>query len=88
MGSNLRCLAYYPAERRVETNEGMETIYPDILKGVPHRFAIDKRIRFMLDQSDYVICYVNCPTGGAAKYKTLAEKRDKKIVNPALLMKP
>ncbi|MBQ7095915.1 MAG: hypothetical protein IJN80_05655 [Clostridia bacterium] len=71
-------LAYLPCSFQ----EGYgDTIYPDGLERIPPRFAIDKRNRWMLDRCDYVITYVEYPFGGAAKFKALAEKRGKTVIN-------
>ena len=36
----------------------IETIYPEGLEYTPRRFAISKRTQWMVQQSDYVIAYV------------------------------
>ncbi|MBQ3132677.1 MAG: hypothetical protein IJC17_00165 [Clostridia bacterium] len=67
-------LAYLPTE----TPEYEETVYP--LEGVPARFAIDRRNRWMIEQSDIVVTYVNRGFGGAAKFKEIAKKKEKTII--------
>ena len=56
------------------------TIYPEGLETVPPRYAIDHRNRWMLDQCDYVVTYVRNPYGGAEKYKELAIKKHKTVI--------
>ena len=56
-------------------------IYPEGIEIVPKRFAIDWRNRWMLKQSDYVITYVTRSFGGAAKFKEIAEKQGKTVIN-------
>lgn len=71
-------LAYLPT---MDTHGSTNTLYPAGIETVPKRFAIVWRNRWMLNKSDYVITYVCSPTGGAAKFKTLAEKQDKIVIN-------
>ena len=59
------------------------TVYPEGLEAVPPRYAIDKRNRWMLQQSDVVVTYVTVPFGGAAKFKLLAEKTGRAVINIA-----
>ena len=73
-------LAYMPGKRDMsDTDESIKTVYPDGLENVPRRFAIDKRNRLMIEWSDAVVTYVRSP-GGAAKYKDIAERRGKEII--------
>ena len=79
-------LAYHPAERPVRLSYDIETVYPDELRDVPLRFAVDKRNHFMLRHADYVICYVHSPGGGAAKFRALAISSGKHVIDvPAFL---
>ena len=75
-------LAYLPKENDPSL-DGSYTILPDGFENVPPRFAIDHRNRWMIDQSDYVVTYVHSPIGGAAKYKALAERKGKTVVDAA-----
>ena len=61
----------------------LETIYPEGLESVPKRFAIDRRNRWMLKQSDVTVCYVRNSIGNAARYLEIAQKNGKTIVNLA-----
>ena len=71
-------LAYLPKEKARQA-EYENTLYPDGLELVPPKFAIDKRNRWMLDHADVVVTYVTATFGGAAKFKSLAEKKGKAI---------
>jgi len=71
-------LAYLPKENDPSL-DGSHTILPDGFETVPPRFAIDYRNRWMLDRSDVVVTYVRYP-GGAGKYKALAERKGKTVV--------
>ena len=73
-------LAYMPDEHIKEVY-GEDTLYPDGLETVPRRFAISKRNDWMIQQSDYAVCYVHKVTGGAAKFREKAEKKGLQIVD-------
>lgn len=72
-------LAYLP-QAQVPLLDMSHTILPTGLESVPPRYAIDHRNRWMLDQSDYVVTYVRNPVGGAAKFKEIAIKRGKTVI--------
>ena len=71
-------LAYLPKENDPSLDES-HTLLPDGFESVPPRFAIDHRNRWMIDHSDIVVTYVRSP-GGAAKFKELAERKGKTVV--------
>ena len=71
-------LAYLPTEKNKYDNL-TNTIYPEGLETVPKRFAISWRNKWMIQQSDIVVTYVTHNFGGAAKFKTLAEKSGRAI---------
>ena len=80
---DIRCYvvcAYLPLKNSLSHNH-LETIYPEGLEKTPPKFAINKRNEWMINKSDYVITCVNHPFGGAAKFKELAEKRGKTVIN-------
>ena len=56
------------------------TVYPD-LERVPKRYAISKRNKWMVDNSDIVISYVDHDWGGAAKTLEYAKKKGKTIIS-------
>ncbi len=56
------------------------TILPEGIETVPPRFAIEYRNKWLIEHSDLVITYVERSFGGAAKFKALAEKKGKRIV--------
>ncbi|MEE1279571.1 MAG: hypothetical protein UHH95_01925 [Oscillospiraceae bacterium] len=75
-------LAYMPEQKKeFDLSDYSDTIYPDGLESTPPRFAIAKRNQWMIKQADIVITYVNYIVGGAAKYKELAEKKGKRVIN-------
>lgn len=56
------------------------TMYPEI-EGGPMRFAIVKRNRWMVDNSDVLIAYVILDNGGAAAARRYAMSKKKRIIN-------
>ena len=56
------------------------TIYPEGIELVPPKFRIDYRNKWMLDKADTVITYVIRP-GGASKYRDMAIKKGKRILD-------
>jgi len=77
-------LAYLPTQKHIGDNIVQHnTLFPDGLEKVPPKYAIDRRNRWMVDNSDYIVTYVRHNTGGAAKFKELAEKRGKTVINLA-----
>lgn len=72
-------LAYLP-KKADPFFEAYYTILPEGIETVPPRFAIDYRNKWLIGRSDIVVTYVTHVTGGAAKYKAIAIKRQKKVV--------
>lgn len=73
-------LAYLPTEKNKYENL-TNTIYPEGLETVPKRFAISWRNKWMIQQSDIVVTYVNHNFGGAAQFKIMAESLGKIEIN-------
>ena len=66
----------------ITVNEDLSnSIFPEGMENGPPRFAIDRRNRWMIDQADHVICYVQKTWGGAYNYVRLARKKGKVIHN-------
>ena len=75
-------LAYMPIEKKeLDFTDYSETIYPDGLEKTLLKYAIVRRNRWMLEQADTVVVYVAYIVGGAAKFKELAEKKGKRVIN-------
>lgn len=75
-------LAYVPTDKencRVANND--KAFVPDGVENGPMRFAIDRRNRWLIKNSDYVITCVRGSMGGAAKYKEIAERKGKIVIN-------
>ena len=75
-------LAYIPGARTVYDDD-MPTVYPEGLELVPKKFAIVNRNRWMVEQSEYLIAYVQHSWGGAAQTLTYAKRRGIQISNLA-----
>lgn len=72
-------LAYLPVAP-TDTDDFSDTLFPDGFETVPRRFAIDRRNRWMLNESDAVVTYVTQPCGGAAKFKARALQKGKRVI--------
>lgn len=73
-------LAYLPGER----SEGLNlpnTIFPEGMELVHPRFAIDRRNRWMVEHSDYVVAYLTRSWGGAARYVEMAKRKGKAVIS-------
>lgn len=57
-----------------------DTMFPEGLELVHPRYAIERRNRWMLERSDYVVTYVRYSWGGAAKFAALAERQGKRMI--------
>ena len=55
-------------------------VYPEI-ESVPLKFAILKRNEWMVNQADYLICYVSTHYGGAYNTLLYAHKHNKPYIN-------
>ena len=69
-------LAYLPEK---QGDVPADSMYPEI-EGHP-KFAIARRNRWMVDASDYCICWIDHPWGGAWKFAKLARRRGKMVIN-------
>lgn len=72
-------LAYLPTKKS-EYDDYTNTILPEGIEIKPKRFAISYRNKWMVEQADIVVTYVTHSFGGAAKFKELAEKQGKIII--------
>lgn len=75
-------LAYMPEKQdEYKMTDYTNTILPEGIETVIKRFAIDYRNRWMIDRSDFVVTYVVHDLGsGAAKYKRLAERKGRRVI--------
>ncbi len=77
-------IPYLPLKKDLHIDYS-DTIFPEELSGVHPKWAIDKRNRYMISKSDFVITYVVNTYGGAYKFKVLAEKKGLRVINIAEL---
>ena len=69
-------------DREVDTSIYDYTTYPPLEK-VPLKYAIARRNRWMVDNSDIVIAFVRYSWGGAATTLEYAERKNLKIIQLA-----
>lgn len=72
-----KVLAYLPSTAEDGNND---TVFPEDLESIPKKFAIIKRNEWMIKSSDTVITYVKYSTGGAYRFKELAKRKGKNII--------
>ena len=73
-------LAYLPRENAT-LYDSDHTLLPEEIETVPRRFAIEYRNKWMIDHSDIVVTYVTRNFGGAAKFRDLAKKKGKTVID-------
>ena len=73
-------LAYLPIKND-NNYDFSDTLIPDELETIHPKYAIAKRNQWMLDEADYVVTYVKVDFGGAAKFKKIAERKGKVVIN-------
>ena len=72
-------LAYIPTKKS-EYDSFTNTLLPEGIETIPKRFAISWRNKWMIQQSDVVVTYVTHSFGGAVKFKEIAEKQGKMVI--------
>ena len=75
-------LAYLPQQKKI-FEDYSHTIYPDILENTPPKFAIKMRNYWMIENSDFLVCYVNNKLTNAYDYLEKATKQGKRVINLA-----
>lgn len=81
-------IQYAVVLERMPTEQGgtaQDTMLPEGIEEVPPRFAISWRNNWMLQKSNFVVCYVTRSWGGAAKFAETAKRRKKTVINIASL---
>lgn len=75
-------LAYMPNQNHfLEQKYLSKTIYPDGLEKVPPKFAINRRNRWMIGKANYVVTHVKHNLSNASKFKEIAEREGKIVIN-------
>ena len=73
-------LAYMPG-KQIEYNDDSDTMLPEGIESIHPRYAISRRNKWMINQSEYVVAYITHPWGGAVGHLKKAKKKDKIIYN-------
>ena len=72
-------LPYHPAERSIEKPPGYDgTYYPEGLEKTPRPFAIVKANQLMVDNCDWLVCYVRHGASNSRNLLEYAQRREKK----------
>ena len=77
-------LAYMPSDNsnnKIYIPDFITTLMPDGIESAPPKYAITKRNKWMIENSDFVITYVKFSFGGAATFQNIAMKKEKTIIN-------
>ena len=74
-------LAYLNREDELTYYDTKKTVFPDCLTKTPPRFAISKRNDYMLQNAEYLICYLDNQFSNTYELVLKAIKRNKKIIN-------
>lgn len=72
-------LTYLPTEKN-KHDDLTNTIYPEGIEATPKRFAIVRINKWMLQKADRVVSYVTHTVSGAAKFKEMAIKQKKTVI--------
>ena len=73
-------LAYMPGKQN-EYEDYSDTMLAEGIEEVHPRHALDWRNRWMLRESQYIVCYIHHKWGGAAKYVQLGQRQGKTVIN-------
>lgn len=72
-------LPYHPYDRPIATPKGYDgTFYPPGMEGTPHRAAIIKANRYMIDHSSHLIAYVWHTASNARDILEYAQRRERR----------
>ena len=72
-------IPYHPSERPMELPQGFDnTFYPPDMENVPHKLAIVRANRYMVDHADYLIAYAWHPASNARDLVEYAKKREQR----------
>lgn len=74
-------LAYLPAHKPEYDLYDGHSIYPEGLEIGPQRFAIERRNRYLIDNSTHCIVFISHTWGGAYKFAKLAKGKGLTITN-------
>ena len=78
---NINVVLAYLNIKQNEYYDDSKTLFPLEFSFTPKRFAIVKRNEYMLNKSQYLICYVNNTFTNSYKFLEIARKRNLHIIN-------
>ncbi len=61
--------------------KGAKTVFPDIVAKSPYKYAIIKRNRYMIEKSEFLICYINHTFSNTYNFVKFATGKNKHIIN-------
>lgn len=73
-------LVYMPC-KQTEYDDFSDTMLPEGIEEVHPRYALDWRNRWLLRESQYIVCYIHHRWGGAAKYVQMGQRQGKTVIN-------
>ena len=77
-------IPYHPAEHPIETPPGFDgSFYPPGMKSAPHRYAIVRANRYVIDHVDYLIAYVWHPASNVRNLLEYATCKHVAVTNLA-----
>ena len=72
-------LPYHPAERAIPTPDGFNgTYHPEGLENTSRRYAIVRTNQIMVDNSDWLVCYVQHGASNSRNLLEYAQRREEK----------
>lgn len=74
-------LAYMPIGDRYEYLDSVPTLLPNGIENTPQKYAILKRNKWLVENSDTVLTYVKHSFGGALTFQNMALKKGKNVIN-------
>ena len=75
-------LAYLPENSSLRPKTE-ESVFPEEVAAAPRRFALHRRLQWMVSHCDGIVCYASAPVGNAAKFRALAERKGLPLWNLA-----
>ncbi|MBQ4637471.1 MAG: hypothetical protein IJB92_01900 [Clostridia bacterium] len=80
-------LSYHPTEKQIDLPTDFDGFFYPPIEEVPRRFAIVRANRYMIENVDTVLCYVDHP-GNSRNLLEYALRKKKKVINISDSIKP
>ena len=74
-------LAYLDKQKSTEYYSAANCVFPDVLENTPLRYAIVKRNIYMIEKSNYMICYINHTFSNTYTFVKKAKSKKLQIIN-------